>query len=135
MAQNDVVVMAVEERAEAEVQTATLQRRLDDLRDQVATHTEHLVQAQAQNRQLLAELEMARAEMDEAANRSPADESRPLWKPMHLQPLYEGCRRVGGAVSEALFEQGLCLPSGSSLSTVDQQRIIALIRATPGAAL
>jgi hypothetical protein len=76
----DKYVMAVEERAEAEVQRTTLQRRLDDLRDQVATHTEHLDQAQAQNRQLLAELEVARAELDAALNRSQVDNSRPLWK-------------------------------------------------------
>jgi len=43
-------------------------------------------------------------------------ESRPAWKPMHLQPLYNTCRRVGGSVSERLFHDGLCLPSGSSLT-------------------
>lgn len=47
-------------------------------------------------------------------------ESRPIWKPMHLQPLYKDCRMVGRAVSEKIFETGLCLPSGSALS-LDQQ--------------
>jgi dTDP-4-amino-4,6-dideoxygalactose transaminase len=47
-------------------------------------------------------------------------ESRPLWKPMHLQPYYADCRMVGGAVSAALFRDGLCLPSGSTLT--DEQR-------------
>jgi dTDP-4-amino-4,6-dideoxygalactose transaminase len=47
-------------------------------------------------------------------------ESRPIWKPMHLQPLYKDCRMVGGSVSEKIFETGLCLPSGSALS-LDQQ--------------
>jgi dTDP-4-amino-4,6-dideoxygalactose transaminase len=43
-------------------------------------------------------------------------ETRPVWKPMHLQPVYGGCRVVGGAVAEDLFLRGLCLPSGSALS-------------------
>ena len=51
-------------------------------------------------------------------------ESRPVWKPMHMQPLFSDCRRVGGAVSEELFEKGICLPSSSSLSHEDQQRVI-----------
>jgi len=55
-------------------------------------------------------------------------EARPLWKPMHLQPLYAGCEAVGGAVSAHLFEQGLCLPSGSNLSHADQDRVIEIIR-------
>jgi dTDP-4-amino-4,6-dideoxygalactose transaminase len=52
-------------------------------------------------------------------------ESRPVWKPMHLQPAFRGCPTAGGAVAAALFEQGLCLPSGSGLSTAQQDRIIA----------
>ena len=55
-------------------------------------------------------------------------ESRPLWKPMHLQPVFAGCRAVGGAVSEALFEKGLCLPSGSNLACEDQDRVIDIVR-------
>jgi pyridoxal phosphate-dependent aminotransferase EpsN len=55
-------------------------------------------------------------------------ESRPIWKPMHLQPVFAGCRVYGGAVSQHLFECGLCLPSGSSLSADDQGRVIAIIR-------
>ncbi len=39
-------------------------------------------------------------------------ESRPVWKPMHLQPIFAGCRAIGGSVAEELFERGLCLPSG-----------------------
>jgi dTDP-4-amino-4,6-dideoxygalactose transaminase len=58
-------------------------------------------------------------------------ESRAVWKPMHLQPLYAGCRVRGGAVSERLFETGLCLPSGSSLTDADLERIAAAIRAVP----
>jgi pyridoxal phosphate-dependent aminotransferase EpsN len=51
-------------------------------------------------------------------------ESRPLWKPMHKQPVFRGCKAVGGKVSEMFFERGLCLPSGSSLTPADQARVI-----------
>ena len=50
-------------------------------------------------------------------------ESRPLWKPMHLQPVFEGCLYYGGNVAENLFNNGLCLPSGSNLSDNDRKRI------------
>lgn len=55
-------------------------------------------------------------------------ESRPVWKPLHLQPAFRGAPQAGGEVAAALFEEGLCLPSGSSLSAQDQDRIIAVIR-------
>jgi len=56
-------------------------------------------------------------------------ESRPLWKPMHMQPVYEGTRFFGSGVCEKLFEQGLCLPSGSNLTEKDFERIfIALVK-------
>jgi dTDP-4-amino-4,6-dideoxygalactose transaminase len=81
-------------------------------------------------------------------------ESRPVWKPMHLQPVFQvvdeiqstdsadykksipvkskknavKCRVVGGAVAEDLFERGLCLPSGTQLSTEDLDRIISIIK-------
>ena len=54
-------------------------------------------------------------------------ESRPVWKPMHLQPIFAGCRRRGGAVAEDLFDRGLCLPSGSSLSASDRHRVIEAV--------
>jgi pyridoxal phosphate-dependent aminotransferase EpsN len=57
-------------------------------------------------------------------------EARPLWKPMHLQPLYADCDRYGGEVGEELFASGVCLPSSSSLSRADQDRIVAIVRAT-----
>ncbi len=50
-------------------------------------------------------------------------ESRPLWKPMHMQPIFESAPRYVNGVSESLFEQGLCLPSGSNLTDSDMQRI------------
>jgi dTDP-4-amino-4,6-dideoxygalactose transaminase len=56
-------------------------------------------------------------------------ESRPLWKPMHLQPFYSDAPAYGGSVSAGLFERGLCLPSGSALTDDDQQRIVEIVRA------
>ncbi len=50
-------------------------------------------------------------------------ESRPLWKPMHLQPLYQEYPFYGTGVCERLFENGLCLPSGSNLTDSDRSRI------------
>ncbi len=55
-------------------------------------------------------------------------EARPLWKPMHLQPLYAECERYGGEVAERLFEQGLCLPSSSSLTPETQDLVIDVVR-------
>lgn len=54
-------------------------------------------------------------------------ESRPLWKPMHLQPIFADSPYYGGNVAEKLFEKGLCLPSGSNLTEDDRQRIKAVI--------
>ncbi len=55
-------------------------------------------------------------------------EARPLWKPMHLQPVFRGAVSFLNGVSEQLFEQGLCLPSGSSLTTDELHRICSLIK-------
>ncbi len=55
-------------------------------------------------------------------------ESRPLWKPMHLQPVFEKYSYYGGTVSETLFEKGLCLPSGSNLTDEERDRISAVIK-------
>ena len=55
-------------------------------------------------------------------------ESRPLWKPMHLQPVFESSPYYGGTVSEELFENGLCLPSGSNLTDEDRARIAAVVK-------
>lgn len=54
-------------------------------------------------------------------------ESRPLWKPMHLQPVFETSPYYGGDVSEKLFDNGLCLPSGSNLSDDDRERIAKVV--------
>ncbi|MCM4172537.1 pyridoxal phosphate-dependent aminotransferase [Arenibacter sp. TNZ] len=54
-------------------------------------------------------------------------ESRPLWKPMHLQPVFEECAKYVDGTSEDLFERGLCLPSGSNLETADLDRVIEVI--------
>src|SRR5262245_47595872 len=57
-------------------------------------------------------------------------ESRPLWKPMHLQPVFAAAPAYGGGVSTRLFEHGLCLPSGSALSDDDQRRVVEILLAT-----
>ena len=54
-------------------------------------------------------------------------ESRPLWKPMHLQPVFEGCAFYGDGTSKHLFNNGLCLPSGSNLSDGDMVRVFDVI--------
>jgi dTDP-4-amino-4,6-dideoxygalactose transaminase len=56
-------------------------------------------------------------------------ESRPTWKPLHLQPVYAHAPAVGGAVSASIFDRGLCLPSGSRLTPTDQDRVTATILA------
>jgi len=58
-------------------------------------------------------------------------ESRPVWKPMHLQPLFEGVtyypHEDGNSVSDRLFEHGICLPSGSNMTEAQQEKVIGLI--------
>jgi dTDP-4-amino-4,6-dideoxygalactose transaminase len=54
-------------------------------------------------------------------------ESRPLWKPMHLQPVFEHYPYYGNKVAETLFDNGLCLPSGSNLTDIDRERISKVI--------
>ena len=56
-------------------------------------------------------------------------EARPVWKPMHLQPVFAGVECVGGAVAEDLFRRGVCLPSSSNMTDDDQDRVIATVRA------
>lgn len=56
-----------------------------------------------------------------------AIESRPLWKPMHLQPVFEGCSFYGDGTSEELFDKGLCLPSGSNLTQAELEEIASSI--------
>ena len=56
-------------------------------------------------------------------------ESRPWWKPMHLQRVFADCEVVGGALAEDLFEHGRCLPSGTAMSDADQMRVVEGIRA------
>lgn len=54
-------------------------------------------------------------------------EARPVWKPLHLQPVFADCECIGGSVAEELFELGLCLPSGSNLSDEERERVISAI--------
>ncbi len=55
-------------------------------------------------------------------------EARPVWKPMHLQPVFAGCEFVGSGFSARVFERGLCLPSGSNLTDDDRERVAAEVR-------
>ena len=59
-------------------------------------------------------------------------ESRALWKPMHLQPVYASQSVFGGEVSARVFDRGLCLPSGSALTEAEQERVVATVLATAG---
>lgn len=56
-------------------------------------------------------------------------ESRPVWKPMHMQKLFEDCEVFGGGVARDLYERGICLPSSSSLSLEDQGQVIDTVKA------
>lgn len=51
-------------------------------------------------------------------------EARPVWKPMHMQPVFKDANMIGGGVSETIFRQGLCLPSGTQMSWSDLDRVI-----------
>ncbi|MBT9315650.1 DegT/DnrJ/EryC1/StrS family aminotransferase [Leptothoe spongobia] len=54
-------------------------------------------------------------------------ESRPVWKPMHLQPVFTDCEYIGGDISAQLFQHGLCLPSGSAMTKSDLERVTQAI--------
>ena len=56
-------------------------------------------------------------------------EARPVWKPMHLQPVFADAERHGGKVSERLFDHGLCLPSGSAMKEEERERVIKAFKA------
>ncbi|MAW61809.1 MAG: pyridoxal phosphate-dependent aminotransferase [Planctomycetes bacterium] len=58
-------------------------------------------------------------------------EARPVWKPMHMQPVFRSFPTVGGAVAEELFEFGLCLPSGSNMSEESRERVVSTVLTTP----
>ena len=55
-------------------------------------------------------------------------EARPTWKPLHLQPVFAASPVIGGSVAGGIFDRGLCLPSGSALDPVDQERVIRTFR-------
>ena len=55
-------------------------------------------------------------------------EARPVWKPMHLQPVFEGVPVERGSVAEAIFDRGVCLPSGSAMTDGDVDRVVEAIR-------
>lgn len=55
-------------------------------------------------------------------------EARPIWKPLHLQPVFKDCHYYGSGLSEKLFDIGLCLPSGSNLSKEDLKRVVETVK-------
>ena len=55
-------------------------------------------------------------------------ESRPIWKRMHLQPVFKDCRGRGGKVSEDLFQRGLCFPSGTEMTEEDLEGVVNILR-------
>jgi dTDP-4-amino-4,6-dideoxygalactose transaminase len=57
-------------------------------------------------------------------------EARPVWKPMHQQPVFAKYERIGGEAADQIFENGLCLPSGSNLTTSDLERVVEVFRRT-----
>jgi len=79
---------------------------------------------------LTIEPEEAGVTNDEIREALQADDidARPIWKPMHLQPVYSDCEVVGGQVAEELFDKGLSLPSGSSLGEEDLARMTEIVR-------
>lgn len=87
------------------------------------THSRWLTALTIDPRQFGADREAVRLAL-EAEN----IEARPIWKPMHLQPVFLQFPVVGGAVAEWLFRDGLCLPSGSNLRESDLQRVCDVIR-------
>ena len=73
------------------------------------------------------DMETTRHDIQEACDAAEI-EVRPLWKPMHMQPVFKTAKMIGGSVCEDLFERGLCLPSGSGMPISDQDRVIDVIK-------
>ena len=89
-----------------------------------------MVPPEGSNHWLTVGLLPSRRERDAMSRRlAAADiEARPVWKPMHLQPVFAGCKVFGGEVAETLFDRGICLPSGTDLSSADFRRIAGALR-------
>lgn len=77
---------------------------------------------------ILLESKTVTAEMIFEALNAEGIESRPIWKPMHMQPVFKQYPVVGGEVSEAYFENGLCLPSDSKMTDEQQDKVISIIK-------
>jgi pyridoxal phosphate-dependent aminotransferase EpsN len=87
------------------------------------THTRWLTTLTIDDRQFGVDRERVRLALE-----AEAIEARPVWKPMHLQPLYAQRATIGGSVAADLFARGLCLPSGSNLSEADLERVVDVFR-------
>lgn len=88
-----------------------------------------LVSAEGSNHWLTVGLLASSRERDALARRFEKAniETRPVWKPMHLQPVFSGCKVYGGEVAAGLFARGICLPSGSDLKAEDFRRIAEVL--------
>ena len=87
------------------------------------THTRWLTTLTIDPRAFGADRESVRRALD-----AEGIEARPVWKPMHLQPLYSHSPILGRGVADDLFARGLCLPSGSNLTESDLERVVAVVR-------
>ena len=74
-------------------------------------------------------LALKQAEMTKKLFEEHNIESRPLWKPMHCQPVFQGYEIIGGTVAESLFAQGLCLPSDTNIGEDEKKRILTVFKA------
>lgn len=122
---------ALEERVAARRRNFAIYRSaLDDIPGLVfmpeaswGTHTRWLTTLTIDPRVAGADREAVRLALD-----ARSIEARPVWKPMHLQPVYAGLEVLGGCVAERLFEDGLCLPSGSSLTEEAVMEVADIVR-------
>lgn len=68
--------------------------------------------------------------VEQVINRLEEDniESRPLWKPMHMQPIFESFDFIGSGIGNVLFDRGLCLPSDTKITDLELQRVVSIVR-------
>lgn len=110
-------------------------RRRGEIKAAYAQRLELLPSVEGENNWLAVALLKSEEERDAilAALAAADIEARPVWKPLHLQPVFKGCKVYGGAVSEGLFRRGICLPTGSGMTDGGVGRVLACIAAHRGA--
>ncbi len=108
----------------------TILKRRQRLHDAYAQVCRVLPPVAADNHWLTVALLKSQAQRNQLLKRF-ADaniEARPVWKPLHLQPVFQGCPVYGGKVAEKLFNRGVCLPSGTGLTKTEQERILSILK-------